>query len=324
MLMPGRKFFSTSEYRYGFNGQEYDCSIGIGNLDFGMRIYDSRISRFFSVDPFWKKFAENSQYKFGKNNPVYFIDFKGLEPVRDGVTNLTDMAAALKKADVKDLADLRDFFGSNFMGMDNGKGTAQKYLYSKKWGWVDMRHASFAAYKTDGIFTTKFDVLRDGEMLEYRQEMGIIPNHNKKDLNQPSVSAWDYEDLTSNLIGVGLESYLESSNSSDKDFVQNVLDYFTSLGYDSNPNSAPNFGTMPQNYNEDDQNEETEQRNYGYDPKYAPEKNKRNSEWDIELLDIQKKQENGSPDRRASIIKEVKRMYPNTSTTPKERPEKIN
>ena len=52
MLMPGREFSST-DYRYGFNGKENDNEVkGNGNsLDFGARIYDPRLGRWMSPDP---------------------------------------------------------------------------------------------------------------------------------------------------------------------------------------------------------------------------------------------------------------------------------
>ena len=50
--MPGRTF-SSSSYRYGFNGKENDNEVkGNGNQqDYGMRIYDPRLGRFLSIDP---------------------------------------------------------------------------------------------------------------------------------------------------------------------------------------------------------------------------------------------------------------------------------
>ena len=80
MLMPGRRF-SNSTYRYGFNGKENDNDIkGEGNeQDYGMRIYDSRIGKFLSVDPFTPKFPWYTPYQFAGNKPILFIDIDGLE-----------------------------------------------------------------------------------------------------------------------------------------------------------------------------------------------------------------------------------------------------
>lgn len=79
--MPGRGF-SSSNYRYGFNGKENDNEVkGTGNQqDYGMRIYDPRIGKFLSVDPITKDYPWYSPYQFAGNNPIKFIDLDGEEP----------------------------------------------------------------------------------------------------------------------------------------------------------------------------------------------------------------------------------------------------
>ena len=75
--------FSSSSYRYGFNGKEKDDEIkpeGVGlSYDYGMRMQDPRSGRFFSVDPLFKNFAYYSTYQFTGNNPVKFVDIDGKE-----------------------------------------------------------------------------------------------------------------------------------------------------------------------------------------------------------------------------------------------------
>ena len=80
MLMQGRSF-SSSGYRYGFNGKEQDAEIsGTGNqYDYGFRIYNPRIGRFLSVDPLMKNFPSWSPYPFAMNRPIDGIDLDGLE-----------------------------------------------------------------------------------------------------------------------------------------------------------------------------------------------------------------------------------------------------
>lgn len=58
MGMPGRKFAEDDLYRYGFNGKENDNDVkGEGNQqDYGMRIYDPRLGKFFSVDPLTEEY----------------------------------------------------------------------------------------------------------------------------------------------------------------------------------------------------------------------------------------------------------------------------
>jgi len=66
-------------YRFGFNGMEKDNELkGLGNsLDFTARMYDSRLGRFLSLDPLYKKFPSESNYSFAGNNPIFNIDRDG-------------------------------------------------------------------------------------------------------------------------------------------------------------------------------------------------------------------------------------------------------
>ncbi len=80
MGMPGRKFSAGSAYRYGFNGKENDKDAGEGIQDYGMRIYDSRLGRFLSLDPISKNYPYYTPYQFAGNSPIKFIDLDGLEP----------------------------------------------------------------------------------------------------------------------------------------------------------------------------------------------------------------------------------------------------
>ena len=76
--MPGRKY-SDGEYRFGFNGMEQDDEMmGDGNsYDFGARMYDSRLGRWYSVDPLHSIQPGWSTYKAFKDNPIVYIDPNG-------------------------------------------------------------------------------------------------------------------------------------------------------------------------------------------------------------------------------------------------------
>ncbi len=76
----GRNYTAqTGGYRFGFNGKENDNEVkGEGNsLDFGARIYDSRLGRWLSLDPLQAKYPSFSPYAFCANNPINFIDYDG-------------------------------------------------------------------------------------------------------------------------------------------------------------------------------------------------------------------------------------------------------
>ena len=78
MLVPNRHGSSDS-YRYGFNGKEKDDEIkGEGNsYDFGARMLDPRIGRWFAVDPMEKEFPWQSPYSSVNNNPIIYNDPTG-------------------------------------------------------------------------------------------------------------------------------------------------------------------------------------------------------------------------------------------------------
>ncbi len=77
MLMPGRSY-NSAEYRYGFNGQEKDDEIkGSGNaMTAQFWEYDTRLGVRWNRDPI--TFAWQSPYATFNNNPIYYVDPKGL------------------------------------------------------------------------------------------------------------------------------------------------------------------------------------------------------------------------------------------------------
>lgn len=69
-------------YRFGFNGQEMDNEItGVTGsyLNYKFREYDSRIARFFAVDPITKDYPELTPYQHSSLNPIWKIEIEGLE-----------------------------------------------------------------------------------------------------------------------------------------------------------------------------------------------------------------------------------------------------
>lgn len=76
-LMPGRQYGSLG--RYGYAGKEQDIEIaGSGNAyDFGSRIYDPRLGRWFSVDAKMNKYPALSPYNYSANNPIVNVDIDG-------------------------------------------------------------------------------------------------------------------------------------------------------------------------------------------------------------------------------------------------------
>jgi RHS repeat-associated protein len=79
MEMVGRAWSEGSEYRQGYNGKENDKDFGEGVQDYGMRVSDTQVARFFSVDPITAQYPELTPYQFASNRPIDGIDLDGLE-----------------------------------------------------------------------------------------------------------------------------------------------------------------------------------------------------------------------------------------------------
>ncbi|WP_315814191.1 RHS repeat-associated core domain-containing protein [Paraflavitalea speifideaquila] len=77
--MLSRTIGSSAKYKFGFNGKENDNEIkGEGNsIEFGARMYDPRIGRWFSVDPLREVYTSLSPYSYSANNPVNVLDDEG-------------------------------------------------------------------------------------------------------------------------------------------------------------------------------------------------------------------------------------------------------
>ncbi|MEA3392839.1 MAG: DUF4329 domain-containing protein, partial [Candidatus Marinimicrobia bacterium] len=95
-------------YRYGFNGMEKDDEIsGVtgGHLNFKYRMYDSRIARFFAVDPLAPKYPYWTPYQFAGLMPIRYVELEGLEP---GEPFATQRDAALNFSQLFNDNSIRD------------------------------------------------------------------------------------------------------------------------------------------------------------------------------------------------------------------------
>ena len=68
-------------YRYFFNGQESDNEVfgEMANFGYEFRQYDSRLGRWWSVDPKWNEYPGVSPYVFCKDNPIALMDLLGAD-----------------------------------------------------------------------------------------------------------------------------------------------------------------------------------------------------------------------------------------------------
>ncbi len=156
--MPGRKFSAAgSGYRYGFNGKEKDNITGEGNLDFGARIYDSRLGRWLGVDAYTEKYPNVSPYTFCINSPIQFKDVNGhwLTDENGNIIYTYGQVAYEKSKDGKTLYEVRVYY---FYTNDGQKVQAGRYFQKMKmkdivWddqtNWPKKGEGSQTAKRTD-------------------------------------------------------------------------------------------------------------------------------------------------------------------------------
>lgn len=79
---PMRKYNFT-EMNVGFNGKRMDNEISVegGHMDFGARIYDSRVPHFLNMDPKTHEYPWITPYSYAANNPIAYIDGNGEHPI---------------------------------------------------------------------------------------------------------------------------------------------------------------------------------------------------------------------------------------------------
>jgi RHS repeat-associated protein len=84
---------ATDGSRYGFNGKENGretVGAGSGTQDYGMRIYNGSLAKFFSVDPLSGKYLMLTPYQFAGNTPIQAIDLDDTEPFYVTLLYFTD------------------------------------------------------------------------------------------------------------------------------------------------------------------------------------------------------------------------------------------
>ena len=76
------KAAGTPGNKYKYNGkeeqrQEFSNGSGLEWLDFGHRMYDNQIGRFFTQDLMVDNFPSFSPYQYARNNPILYMDIMG-------------------------------------------------------------------------------------------------------------------------------------------------------------------------------------------------------------------------------------------------------
>lgn len=162
MQMGGRKQFSEA-MRYGFNGKEKDDEVkdvAGSSYDFEARsLYDSRLGRFVSNDPWSHKYPHQTPYAYFGNSPVSKVDWMGLGDYKDADGNLIkhvddgiDQTITTDQASFTTMENKASEFGFDL----NSKADA--FLFSmmyEDWSKTPGTSISFSVLKEDPKYDSK-------------------------------------------------------------------------------------------------------------------------------------------------------------------------
>ena len=125
----GQTYAQTSANRYKFNGKELQTTGNLGLLDYGARMYDTKIARWLVQDPLAEKLYSITPYRFSLNNPINITDPYGLDEWR---INQAGYVEAIINNDKKDIITILDDTGGSFDSIEFEVGTIKQKSFNKK------------------------------------------------------------------------------------------------------------------------------------------------------------------------------------------------
>jgi RHS repeat-associated protein len=248
---------ATVEFRYGYTGREQDNETGLDY--YRARYYDAGNGRFISEDPIGFSAGDSNLTRYVENSPTNFTDPSGLQPNQ---TNAGTVEGFIKTMNYGVPSKMGQARGAEAERQLNRLGEVtwnlspattgpfnedfNRYIYTKKGGWIDMSHFLFYAGKTYIYYQDVKQYVTDQKAKEsaviHCMDAGYLQEF--ADIFKGTGSAYSYEDLPSDRFGADFALNYFNPNSK-KTLGEQIQSYLKDRLGATKPEEAPNYNSIP-------------------------------------------------------------------------------